>query len=134
MTTMTRILAVTLAAILALALAPAAALADPVDGLWKTESDNGAYAHVRFGPCGASICGVIAQTFNASGEYKSENIGRTIVWDMQPDGNGAYSGGQFRELSTGKVYPSKMALAGSTLTVSGCVGPICKKQSWSRVK
>jgi uncharacterized protein (DUF2147 family) len=26
-----------------------------------------------------------------------------------------------------------MALSGNTLKVSGCVGPICRKQTWSRV-
>ncbi|MCR8725361.1 DUF2147 domain-containing protein [Frigidibacter sp. SLM-1] len=127
---MTRILV----AVLGLALAPLAALADPVEGLWKTEVDDGAYAHVRFGPCGDRLCGVIANTFNSAGEYKSENLGRKIVWDMRADGGGSYSGGQIWQPSTGKVYRSKMQLSGDTLKVSGCIGPICKKQNWTRVK
>src|SRR5690606_28112254 len=52
-----------LAAVAALMLAPVTALADPVDGLWQTEPDDGRYAHVRLGPCGDRICGTIARTF-----------------------------------------------------------------------
>ena len=108
--------------------------ADPVMGVWKTQVDDGAYAHVKVSPCGAKICGVIARTFNGSGEYKSPNIGKKLVWDMDANGGGAYSGGKIWQPSTGKEYKSKMALSGDTLKVSGCFGPICKKQTWSRVK
>ena len=111
-----------------------AAWADPAEGTWKTEVDDGAYAHVKIAPCGASLCGVIARTFNASGEYKSENIGKQLVWDMQAAGDGAYANGKIWQPSTGKTFKSKMALAGDVLKVSGCVGPICKKQTWTRVK
>ena len=112
----------------------APALADVVEGVWKTQVDDGAYAHVTISQCGAALCGVISRTFNASGEYKSENIGKKLVWDMQPNGGGKYSGGKIWQPSTGKVYKSKMQMSGESLKVSGCVGPICKKQSWTRVK
>ncbi|WP_298567623.1 DUF2147 domain-containing protein [uncultured Aliiroseovarius sp.] len=112
----------------------APALADAVEGVWKTQVDDGAYAHVTVSQCGAALCGVISRTFNASGEYKSENIGKKLVWDMQPNGGGKYSGGKIWQPSTGKVYKSKMQMSGESLKVSGCVGPICKKQSWTRVK
>ncbi len=112
----------------------APAFADDVEGVWKTQVDDGAYAHVTISPCGGALCGVISRTFNASGEYKSENIGKRLVWDMQPNGGGKYSGGKIWQPSTGKVYRSKMQMSGASLKVSGCVGPICKKQTWSRVK
>ncbi len=114
--------------------AASAAFADPVHGVWKTQVDDGAYAHVTMAPCGASICGVISRTFNSTGEYKSANLGKKLVWDMQPRGSGSYKNGKIWQPSTEKVYKSKMALSGNTLKVSGCVGPICKKQTWSRVK
>lgn len=120
-------------AVLALGLAGAAA-ADPVLGTWKTQVDDGSYAHVSMASCGAAICGKIARTFNSSGEYKSPNIGKPLVWDMQAQGGGKYNSGKIWQPSTGKIYKSKMALSGDTLKVSGCVGPICKKQTWSRVK
>lgn len=108
--------------------------ADPVEGVWKTQVDDGAYAHVKIAPCGAKLCGVIAKTFNGTGEYKSPNVGKKLVWDMEVNGGGAYSGGKIWQPSTGKEYKSKMALSGDVLKVSGCFGPICKKQTWARVK
>ena len=120
------------AAVMAVSLA-GAAWADPVEGTWKTQVDDGAYAHVQMAQCGAALCGTITRTFNDTGEYKSANIGKKLVWDMQPAGSGAYTSGKIWQPSTGKTYRSKMALSGSTLKVSGCVGPICKKQTWSRV-
>lgn len=110
-----------------------AAWADPVEGTWKTQVDDGAYAYVKMTPCGAKLCGTIARTFNGSGEYKSDNIGKKLVWDMTPAGGGAYKSGKIWQPSTGKTFKSKMALSGNSLKVSGCVGPICKKQTWSRV-
>lgn len=122
-----------MAALCAVVLGAGAAWADPAEGMWKTEVDDGAYAHVNVGTCGAALCGTIARTFNNTGEYKSENLGKQIVWDMAPAGGGAYKNGQIWQPSTGKTFKSKMALSGDTLKVSGCVGPICKKQTWSRV-
>lgn len=110
------------------------AMADPVDGVWKTQVDDGAYAHITMSGCGSSICGVISRTFDGSGETKSENIGRKLVWDMKSSGGGAYKGGKIWQPSTDKIYSSKMSLKGNTLKVSGCFGPICKKQTWKRVK
>lgn len=120
--------------VLAVSMAGAAWAADPVEGVWQTQVDDGAYAHVKVSQCGTALCGAIARTFNATGEYKSANIGKKLVWDMQPAGGGAYANGKIWQPSTDKTYRSKMALSGSTLKVSGCVGPICKKQTWSRVK
>lgn len=111
-----------------------AAFADPVEGTWQTQVDDGAYAFVSIAPCGDKICGTIEKTFDASGEIPSDNIGKKLVWDMSAKGNGAYKGGKIWQPSTDKIYKSKMALSGDRLKVSGCVGPICKKQTWARVK
>jgi len=116
-----------------LILAAGTAMADPVLGTWKTQVDDGAYAHIKMSKCGSEICGVIAKAFDANGPIASSNVGKKLVWDMASKGGGSYKGGQIWQPSTGKVYKSKMALSGNTLKVSGCVGPICKKQTWSRV-
>ena len=121
------------AAIAVLGLA-APAFADPVEGVWQTQVDDGAYAHITIAPCGDKMCGTISRTFNDSGEYNSANKGKPIVWDMVAQGGGDYKNGKIWQPSTGKVYNSKMALSGNTLKVSGCVGPICKGQTWSRVQ
>lgn len=121
------------AGIAALVLSAGAAFADPVEGTWKTQVDDGNYAYIKMSTCGSKICGTIARTFNASGEFKSGNIGKKLVWDMQPAEGGSYKSGKIWQPSTDKVYRSKMSLSGNSLNVSGCVGPICKKQTWSRV-
>ena len=122
-----------LAAIAALGLAGAAA-ADPVLGTWQTQPDDGAYAHVKMQKCGAAVCGTIARTFNDSGEYKSPNLGKTLVIDMVPNGDGSYAGKVWRP-SNGKIYIGKMDLNGNSLALRGCVagGLICSKQTWRRV-
>lgn len=110
-----------------------AAFADPVAGTWQTEVDDGAYAHIAMKPCGANICGTIAEAFDANGPIASDNIGKQLVWDMEPEGDGSYGSGKIWQPSTDKVFRSKMSLSGNTLNVSGCVGPFCKKQTWTRV-
>ncbi|WP_456391084.1 DUF2147 domain-containing protein [Profundibacter sp.] len=110
------------------------AMADPAEGTWKTQVDDSSYAYVKMVPCGAALCGTIARTFNSDGEYKSKNLGKRLVWDMVAKGGGSYNDGSIWQPSKDKVYASKMTLKGSTLYVSGCWGPICKKQTWTRVK
>lgn len=125
----------TLAAGFVLAMAGSAFAADPVLGTWKTQADDGAYAHVNMYTCGSKICGKIVRTFNASGEYKSPNLGKDIVRNMAPNGANAYKGKVWRP-SNDKIYIGKIALSGNSMKLSGCVagGLLCSKQTWSRVK
>lgn len=110
------------------------ASADPILGTWKTQPDDGSYAHIQMAPCGANLCGKIAQTFNSDGEFNSPNIGKTLVIDMVSNGDGTYSGKVWRP-SNDKIYIGKMNLDGDSLALRGCVagGLICSKQTWSRV-
>jgi uncharacterized protein (DUF2147 family) len=114
----------------------AAAMADPLEGVWQTEVDDGAFAHVTIAPCAAAYCGKITSTFKDDGSaMESPNKGKTIVIDMVPQGDGAYEGSVFRP-SNGKTYYGTIALNGNKLKLSGCVagGLICAKQNWTRVK
>lgn len=110
------------------------ASADPILGTWKTEVDDGAFAHVEMAPCGSKFCGKITRTFTDDGEVQSPQIGRTIVIDMENNGGGAYAGQVFRP-SNGKTYIGKMNLSGNSLDLRGCVagGLLCAKQTWSRI-
>ncbi|WP_380053144.1 DUF2147 domain-containing protein [Falsihalocynthiibacter sp. SS001] len=123
-----------LTAAVALIVTAGAALADPVEGTWQTQVDEGNFAFVEIKPCGDKFCGTISRTFNSDGEWKSGNIGKNLVWDMTAKGNGDYGDGKIWQPSKDKVYKSKMSLNGDRLNVSGCIGPICKKQTWARVK
>ena len=123
-----------LAAIITLAAAPVAAQ-DAVVGLYKTQpGDDGNYGHVEIYACETAICGVIRKAFDGSGaEIESANIGKRMIWDMEADGGGRYSGGKIWAPDRDKVYSSKMELSGSDLEVSGCVFGICRAQNWTRV-
>jgi uncharacterized protein (DUF2147 family) len=85
-------------------------------------------------PCGAAISGVIVKTFLNGADYQSPNLGKTLVIDMVPSGNGKYAGKVWRP-SNDKVYIGKMNVSGNALELSGCVagGLICSKQTWSRL-
>lgn len=117
----------------ALAVSATIAVADPVEGIWKTQPDDGAFATIEMTQCGAKICGAVKQAYNMQGQpIASDQIGRQIVWDMEPQGGGLYENGKILQPSSGRTYDSKMQLNGSTLEVSGCVFGICRGQTWSR--
>lgn len=111
------------------------ALAEPALGTWKTEVDEGAFAHVTMQKCGSNVCGTIARTFKNGTEYQSENIGKMLVRNMEPQGDGRYEGRVWRP-SNNKVYIGKMDVNGNSLKLRGCVagGLICAKQTWTRIK
>lgn len=119
----------------ALVLGAGTALADPVLGTWKTQVDDGAYAHVEMKPCNGKICGTIVRTFKGAGEYNSANKGKTLVIGMTPKGGGTYEGKVWRP-SNDKTYIGKMKLSGNALKLSGCVagGLLCSSQSWTRIQ
>lgn len=110
------------------------ALADPAEGIWQTQVDDGNYAHVRISACGAAVCGTIVRTFNSGGEYASANIGRQIVINMAPQGGGEYRGQVWRP-SNDRIYIGKMTLNGDRLRLQGCVagGLLCASQTWARI-
>ena len=116
--------------------ATGAAAADPVLGVWQTQpGDDGAFGQVTMADCGGTLCGTLTRAFDAAGKPKdSDRIGRKIVWDMTPEGGGAYGGGKIWAPDRDKTYNSKMMLAGDRLTVSGCVLGICRSQIWTRVR
>lgn len=112
----------------------AALAADPAVGQWRTQADdNGNFALVSMQECGATLCATITRAFGAGGTpIQSPNVGKRIVWDMAPQGGGAYAGGKIYAPDRDKTYNSKMMLAGDRLKVEGCVLGICRGQTWAR--
>ncbi|THH35649.1 DUF2147 domain-containing protein [Aliishimia ponticola] len=109
-----------------------AAIAEPAAGRWKTETgETGGYLHVDIAPCGAKLCGTIAKVV---GNANTSIVGRQMITGMSPKGGGKYSGGKIWAPDVDKTYRSKMQLSGNTLKVSGCVGPICRSQNWTRLQ
>lgn len=126
-------LVLTVVATIALA---GAALADPVEGTWRTApDDNGNFGLVQIAPCGPKLCGTLVQAYNSAGQrITSPNVGRQIIWDMVAQGNGSYGNGRVWAPDRDKTYRSKMQLSGDRLAVSGCVlgGAICRDANWVR--
>jgi uncharacterized protein (DUF2147 family) len=121
----------------AFALLGAAAFADPVEGTWKTKpDDNGNYGHIKVTTCGAAICGTLVTAFDSAGKkIDSPNVGRQIIWDMVPQGDGFYDDGKVYSPDRDKTYNSEMQLSGNSLAVKGCVLGICRDGgTWTRVK
>lgn len=112
-----------------------AAGADPIEGVWQTQPDEGAFAYVTIAPCGGAFCGTITRTFKDKAEFKSPNIGRQIVIDMVAGDGGSYEGKVWRP-SNNKVYQGKASVSGNKMSLSGCVagGLLCKSQSWVRIQ
>ena len=126
--------AIALAAAFALS-GTAAFAAEPIEGLWQTQADEGASAFVQVSPCGGAFCGTIVKTFKGKNEYKSPNLGKQIVIGMTPASSGAYKGKVLRPADN-KIYNGKAQVSGKSMKLSGCVagGLICKTQTWTKLK
>ena len=120
-----------------LSLLSGAAVADPVLGVWKTTpDDNGNFGHITVAECEGEICGTLIKSFDSTGaSYKSENIGKQIIWAMKNKGDGKYGGGKIWSPDRDKVYSSKMVLEGNDqLKISGCVLILCRDGgTWTRI-
>lgn len=119
-----------------LGLSAGAAMAEPLLGTWRTATDdNGDSGLVEVAPCGAKLCGKLVKSFDSTGAEKaSENIGRNIISETVPTGDGQYKG-KIYSPDRGKTYSSKLVLQGDALKVSGCVIGICRDGgTWQRVK
>ncbi|MBV0892754.1 DUF2147 domain-containing protein [Paracoccus sp. Z118] len=123
-----------LAAAFALA-ASGAVAADPIEGIWQTQADEGSLALVSIEPCGGAFCGTIVKTYKDGAEYPSPNVGKQIVRSMAPIGDGSYEGQVWRPAND-KVYQGKASLSGQSMKLSGCVagGLICKSQTWIKLR
>ena len=126
----------------ALALAAPAAAAEPIDGVWRTESKD---ALVRIGDCGAKVCGRIARFLvpppqgaeqrdvnNPDPQQRTRKLlGLAILNGFAPKGEAWH--GTIYDPKAGKSYRSVLRRTGpDRLEVKGCVGPFCRTQIWRR--
>lgn len=95
------------------------ALADEIEGNWRT--DRGPIAAIT--PCGPAFCITMR-----SGKFKGKAIGR-----MEASTKGAYAG-EITDPESDKTYSGKASINGDALAMKGCVfgGLICKTQNWKR--
>jgi uncharacterized protein (DUF2147 family) len=127
-------------------LAGAPLATDTVIGRWKTETHN---AIVEIARCGASICGRIVTSDalranpgmkdarNSNVTLRSRPIeGMLFLTGFKPDADGVWSNGQVYNADDGKTYNGKITPVGANqLKLRGCVFfPLCKTQTWTRVR
>lgn len=117
-----------------LALAPLAAQAETVLGLWATEPDrDGEISHIQARPCGATFCGVVVGIVDLKGvPVNSPHVGKRVFWNLRPVGSGRYEGRAFIP-THGRSYRGRMEVSGDRAKVWGCLGPICMSQVWRRL-
>lgn len=118
----------------AMLLAGTAAQAQDVYGTWQTEtSDEGAFLHVKIGPCGnnaSKVCGTITKVVNSENQ---EIKGKPIIWGMTERGANSWSKGTIWAPDDDETYNSSMELKGNVLAVKGCVLVFCRGQNWKRI-
>ena len=94
-----------------------AALADPIEGNWRTQ--NGETAAI--GECGEAYC-IILKT----GDHAGKRIGRLS------GGNGKY-GGTVTDPVDDRTYSGSATVSGANMRLKGCALKIfCKTQNWER--
>ena len=129
---------------LSLILAPAAAGAATVIGVWLSP-DGGTKA--RIAPCGTSVCGDITWMKQGSdpstGRPYTDNhnpdpalrarpvLGMRFMSGYKAMGQNRWAGGKIYDPRSGRSYDSRLSLtSGNLLRLEGCVGLFCVPQIW----
>ena len=95
----------------------AAAMADPIEGNWRTESGETA----AIAPCGGAYCITLK-----SGKYNGKRIGK------MSGSSGDYSG-TITDPADDKTYSGSAQISGSSKKMTGCALKIfCKTQTWTK--
>ncbi|HTI66370.1 MAG TPA: DUF2147 domain-containing protein [Caulobacteraceae bacterium] len=128
----------------AMTLASAAA-ASPAEGLWRTPTRGG---QVRIAECGAALCGrlvgsdaitadpTLADTRNKDAALRTRPLKDLPLLQGFAGGPAEWKGGTVYNPEDGGTYRGSIKLADpDTLRLTGCiVFPLCKTQTWKRVK
>lgn len=132
--------------IMLMALAAAAGTSpDAVVGRWKTETRNGI---VEIARCGNSLCGKLQSSDGIAANPALKDVnnkdaalrGRALKGLQLLGGfsfkNGVWDGGTIYNAEDGKTYKARITpVDANTLTLRGCVFvPLCKNQTWTRVR
>jgi uncharacterized protein (DUF2147 family) len=131
--------------ILLMAAAAAATSPESAIGRWRTETRNGV---VEVAACGGSICGTLVTSdgIRANPDLRdSKNKDETLrgrklaglqILSGFTRGSSAWEGGQIYNADDGGTYKATVTPADADhLKVKGCiVWPLCKTQSWTRIR
>lgn len=134
---------IAIAALTLLAATPARA-ATPVAGRWLTD---GGESIVEIAPCGPAYCGRVAKVLkgnpanpqlldlnNPDARLRGRSIEGLTILSGFTDGGNVWNG-RIYDPKSGKSYRSELSRdANGALLVKGCIGPFCRKLSWSPVR
>ena len=89
--------------------------------------------YVEFGACDddpGKSCGVIKAAYDTTDAPRADypHLDKRIVWGMEHDGRGKYSGGRMWARRADKILKSQLLHRGDILRVSGCIGPVCRSE------
>ena len=133
-----------LLALFAFTAAPALA-ASPAEGLWQTETNGG---QVQIYECGPALCGKLVtsngikadpnmkDTKNKDASLRNRPLKDLVLLQGFTGGPSEWKGGSVYKADDGKIYKGSMKLVGANqLKLTGCiVAPLCKTQTWTRIK
>ncbi|OYX30094.1 MAG: hypothetical protein B7Y99_12070 [Caulobacterales bacterium 32-69-10] len=131
--------------IAAFAVATAAYAASPAEGLWRTATRNG---EVRIDECGQALCGTLvtsdsikANPAMADAQNKDAAKRTRLLKDLPmlqgfTGGPSQWKGGTVYNPEDGGTYKGTIKLVDAdTLKLTGCiVFPLCKSQTWKRIR
>lgn len=101
-----------------MALSTGGALADGIEGNWKTAAGSVA----AIADCGGAFCITLK-----NGKHAGKRIGR-----LKASGGGKYDG-QITDPADDKTYAGSARLSGASLKLTGCALKIfCKSQTWQK--
>jgi len=116
---------------------------DELTGLWRTVRHG---ALVEIVDCGnATPCGLLASASEAApkgttNDIRNRNpalrerplIGVPILWGFRRN-NAGWKSGRIYNPEDGKTFRAKLRLLSKNeLRVTGCLGPLCRSQIWTR--
>ncbi|NGM52450.1 DUF2147 domain-containing protein [Caulobacter sp. 602-2] len=123
----------------------APAMAADITGLWQTETNGG---QVEISRCGNSLCGKLLTSDNIKKnptlkdeKNKDPSLrtrplkGLQLLWGFS-GGPDKWTGGKVYKADDGATYSGTITMTdANTLKLKGCVvAPLCKTQTWTRVK
>ncbi|ADL00937.1 DUF2147 domain-containing protein [Brevundimonas subvibrioides] len=125
--------------------APAMAQSTDPTGLWQTPTNGG---QVRIARCGQALCGTLVTSNNIRsnpGLLDENNSNRALrtrtIRNVQllsgfTGGPTEWRGGQVYNPEDGRTYRGTITLTNpNTLNLRGCVvAPLCRNQTWTRVR
>jgi len=122
-------------AFIAFVLAAAPATAQSILGTWLSPPDGKKQTgHVLVSRCGAAFCGKLVRTYDRNGApIVTKNTGKMLFWNLVEVGPEAYGNGRVYVPIMNITAKAAIDVVGDRLLIRGCSGPICKKQTWTRV-